>query len=144
MKKFFAVLLGLFALMCLFPVAASIGDLIDGDGKTSVGVLLGLLVFFGGLATGSGTLARYLWGKTATDPVKMESKILELAARHEGRLSVADVAVAYSMPIKDARACLEHLVVQGAADLLVADGGTMVFGVRGVVGQLEKANAERV
>ncbi len=144
MKKALAVFLGFVSLLSLFFVAASIGDLIGGDSDTSASVLSGILVFFSGLAAGSAALARLLWRKRTVDPVAMEAQLLELAARHAGRLSVADVSVAFSLPIKEARECLEHLVVQGAADILVADEGTMVFGVRGVVGQLEKAKAEMV
>ncbi len=144
-RKVLAVLSAFAAVCSSFFVMAAISDLITGgDGSTPVGVLMGLLVFFGGTMTGSGFLAKRLWSgapRVAFDPVAVEHALLSQAQAKGGRLTVAEVAIALKVPVSQAKAALDHLVTSGVADLLVSDSGEIVYRFAGLINDDEKHSA---
>lgn len=143
LRKILAVPLALVSLFGVVLVCAAIGDLVGGDGKTGPGMLVGLLVFFGGITAGTGWGALRLWRGGGFRPEAHEARVLQLARENGGRLSVADVSIGLSLPLKQAQLCLDHLAREGAAEHLVSDDGTVLYGIRSA-GLLDKASAERV
>ena len=71
----------------------------------------------------------------------MENAVLQLAARSGGRLTLAEAAIGLKVPLAEARAALNHLVTQGAADTNVADNGELVYVVGGLLSAADKASA---
>lgn len=137
MKKLLAVCSGLVALTSSFFVAAAIGDLLTGS-DTSTGVLVGMLVFFGGISAGAGYGAVRLWRTPRFDPVSAEPALLALAREQQGRITVAEAALTLKVPLARAKEALDHLVAHGAAQLLVSEGGELVYAVGGFLSAREK------
>ncbi len=121
MNKFLGLLGGLVCLFSLMFVAAAIGDLAGGDTETSTGVLVGLLVFFGGTAFLGGYLARkklFVSGDEAREALRgHEQTILELALAQGGRATVAGIAAKTDLTVAEAKAGLEALTRQGVAEV---------------------------
>jgi len=143
LRKLFSVGSAFVSLTSLLFVFAAINDLITGDTETSTGILLGLLVFFAAVTAGSGMASVRLWRKPALDLDALEPRLLQLAAANEGRLSVLDVSMALSLPLKDAQRCLDHLAASGVAEHFVTDDGAVLYGLRRA-SLLERREAERV
>ena len=141
MRKLFAVICGLLSPFSLLFVFAALDDIIGGDSETGTGILVGLLVFFGGITASLAYVARTLWRGGAGDPATMENAVLQLAARSGGRLTLAEAAIGLKVPLAEARAALNHLVTQGAADTNVADNGELVYVVGGLLSAADKASA---
>lgn len=145
MRKFLSVVCGFVALVSSFFVIAAIGDIADGaTGNASMGVLVGLLVFFATICAGAGTAAVRLWRGPRFDPRSLETRILQLAAGGGGRVTPAEVAVSLKVPIANARLALDALVTDGSAEMLVGDRGDMVYAVNGLLGASDKAAARGV
>lgn len=167
LRKLLGVLSGFLALGSAMFTAMAITDLLAGDSGTETGVLVGLLVFFGGLtaATGFGAL-RLLRDKAAAVSdagaandthaaplppaqgpaidIDLEARVLAHAARHAGRVTAAEVAVACGVPIDAAAAALDGLAVRGHADLQVSPDGAAVYVIAGFLSKEEKERAESV
>ncbi len=141
MRKLLAIVCGLMSLFSLLFVFAALDDIIAGDSGTSTGILIGLLVFFGGISASFAYGARSLWRGTSFDPATMEAPLLQLAAARGGRLTLAEAAIGLQVPILQARAALDHLVTQGAADTNVSESGELVFVVGGLLSAADKASA---
>lgn len=148
-------LLGVFgvivALLSAMFVAMAGADLVGhGDGKTPASVLIGLVVLFGGATLSGGYLAwRMFRGKRAeaapAPPMEMvEQRVLALASRVGGRVTVAEVTARCGLSLADSRAVLDRLLAQGAAELRVADDGTMVYAIVGLLTAEAKAKANDV
>lgn len=171
LRKLLGVLSGFLALGSAMFTAMAITDLIGGDSGTETGVLVGLLVFFGGLtaATGYGALRllrdkaaaaseRAAVGGAAADAVApplatapgpaididLESRVLAHAAKHAGRVTAAEIAVACGVPIDSAAAALDGLAVRGHADLQVSPDGAAVYVIAGFLSKEEKERAEAI
>lgn len=129
-----------------FFVMAAIGDLVAGDGKTSLGVLLGLLAFFGG--TGYGGLMLYRANRRvitldeATPELEREQRILSFAESRDGRVTVPEVAAHCHLSIGDTKAELQRMALQGVAELHLTDDGISVFTFPGFMSSTEKAAAK--
>lgn len=148
MRVLFGVLGVLIAIMSSFFVTAALVEIIGGgDGKTEMSVLVGLLVFFSGT-----TLAGcYLCWRMLRRPVAVvtsadaaalvERRVLALAARLGGRVTIAEAAARGGLTMTESRDALEHLASQGAAEILVADDGTIVYAIAGLLSPEAKAAA---
>jgi hypothetical protein len=124
-------------------------------------VLVGLVVFFGGLTAFSGIGAARLLRSgparatttTGAAPavvtvagidIALEARILELAAEHAGRVTATEVALGCGVSIDAAAAALDQLCVRGHADLAVTPDGAAVYVVKGFLSDHEKQQAEEL
>jgi hypothetical protein len=148
-----------------FFVAAALGDILaGGDGKTSMGVLVGLLVFFGGLFLVGAYLAwRMLLSPRARaasrsgaggpsgpsaapapappSDADRERQILRFAETEQGRVTVPEVATHCDMTLAEAKAALDRLVLQQAASIQVTRAGVLVYVFPGFLSDEDKASA---
>jgi hypothetical protein len=120
-----------------FFVLAFIGELIGGSEEP--GIVAGLAVFFAvvgylGYRFAMGQLA----GAAALSP---EQRVLELAQRMQGRLTLAEVVLHCKMPVPQAKEVMKTLVRQGLAELHLTDGGEEVYAFSGFIPE-EKASAK--
>jgi uncharacterized protein YneF (UPF0154 family) len=148
MRTFFGVLGVIIALFSSFFVATALVEIAGGgDGKTPVSVLVGIAVFFGGTLLAGGYLARRMFRRAvraappATDTEVAEKRVLALAAKLGGRTTVAEAAARCGLTVAESREVLERLVSQSVAELLVADDGTMVYAISGLLTPEAKAAA---
>jgi hypothetical protein len=77
----------------------------------------------------------------ATGTEVAEKRVLALAAKLGGRTTVAEAAARCGLTIDESREVLERLVSQSVAELLVADDGTMVYAISGLLTAEAKAAA---
>jgi hypothetical protein len=152
-----------------FFVAAALGDILSGgDGKTSMGVLVGLLVFFGGLFLVGAYLAWRMFlspraraaGRSGADgssgpatgspappcpappsDADRERQILRFAEAEKGRVTVPEVATHCDMTLAEAKAALDRLVLQQAASIQVTRAGVLVYVFPGFLSDEDKASA---
>jgi hypothetical protein len=115
-----------------------------GDGHTSRGVYAFIVVFFSAVAFGGLRLwqapsrvspQRVSLELTAFD---VEQRILAAAARSGGRVTVGEVALACRVPIARAKDTLDRMVLAGAAELLLTDGGDPVYRIAGLLAAAER------
>lgn len=128
MKTLLGVLGGFVLLFSLFVFVAAIGDL--ASGKEEPGLMIGLMVFFGGTAYGGYRLTRHGFAKSgapALAPGERDRRVLELASSAGGRLTVAEVALLPGFDVDSARATLDRLCQKDVAIHAVSDGGTLVY-----------------
>jgi hypothetical protein len=57
----------------------------------------------------------------------LESEILGLAMRHQGRLTAIEVATEFALSPEEAKATLDGLVTREVADLAMTDAGVLVY-----------------
>jgi hypothetical protein len=81
----------------------------------------------------------WLWGSRAR-----EAAILRLARHLEGRLSVADVALATGLTLQASEAALNQLVRKGYAELQVSPSGVLIYHCFPLANDRDKSRAERV
>lgn len=147
-----------------FFVAAALGDILSGgDGKTSMGVLVGLLVFFGGLMAVGAYLAWRMFrprgasvganggaggdqagsGRRTRPPTDADRdrQVLRFAETEKGRVTVPEVAAHCDMTIAEAKATLDRLVLQQAATIHVTQAGVLVYVFPGFLSDEDKARA---
>jgi hypothetical protein len=116
------------ALVSLFFVVAAFFDLVINRDPKEVGVLIGMIVLFGGLAAGGVFAAwKFMRGAPARPNVELENRILQLAEAKGCRLTVGMVALHCRVGIEESRAALEKMTLQGAATPLVEDDGGIVY-----------------
>ncbi|HWS85669.1 MAG TPA: hypothetical protein VN282_01640 [Pyrinomonadaceae bacterium] len=116
------------ALFCLFFVIAAIGDIVSGREQDKTGVLIGLIVIFGGLAaTGVFAAWKFMRRAPAQPNLDLENRILQLAAAKGCRLTVGMVALHCRASIEESREALERMALQGAASVQVEDDGGIVY-----------------
>jgi hypothetical protein len=133
-------------------VAMAIGDLIVGDPETKPPTLVGLIVLFGGAWFWGFHLARSSFGwqlpslrfwrhrRSAADK---EQTVLAYAASASGRVTVAEVAGQCQLTIEESKKILDRFAVNGAAEILVTEDGTMVYDFD-ILSPQEKARAQDV
>ena len=73
-----------------------------------------------------------------------EAAILRLARHLEGRLSVADVALATGLTLQASEAALNQLVRKGYAELQVSPSGVLIYHCFPLANDRDKSRAERV
>jgi hypothetical protein len=116
------------ALFSLFFVVAAFSDLVINRNPKEVGVLVGMIVLFGGLAAGGVFAAwKFMRGAPAQPNLDLENRILQLAEAKGCRLTVGMVALHCRASIGESREALERMVLQGAATPLVEDDGGIVY-----------------
>ncbi len=148
MRTFAGIIGVAIALFSSFLVATSLVEICGhGDGKTPVSVLVGIFVFFTGTTATGSYLAWRMFRRSgrATDAVsgsaRAEKRVLALAVKLGGRTTVPEAAARCGLTMDESREVLDRLVSQGAAELLVAPDGTMVYEVSGLLTPQAKAAA---
>lgn len=157
MRKLLAALSGFFSLGSAMFFTMFVIDLIGGGSDTAPGVLAGLVIFFGGLTASSGYAAWRMWttkgaaartGYAASRPagvdIALEARVLALAARENGRVTVAEVAVACAVTLAQAEAVLDGLAQRGHANMHVTDDGQRVYVVGGFLSDAQKQEAQDI
>jgi hypothetical protein len=156
MRKLFGVFGVILGLISAMFAAFAIGDLAGGDAmssahhRTPTSVLVGLLVFFGGACVACGYLAWRMFrspklaATASASPEVAEQRVLALAAKVGGRITVTEVTARCGLGLADSRAVLDRLVTQGVAELRVAQDGTMVYAILGLLSPEAKAAADDV
>lgn len=115
-------------LVSLFFVIAAISDLISNREPDKTGVVIGLLVFFGGLAAvGVFAAWRFMRSAPAQPNFDLENRILQLADAKGCRLTVGMVALHCRVSIEESRTALERLALQGAANVEVENDGGIIY-----------------
>ena len=115
-------------LFSLFFVVAAFFDLFIKRDGTDVGVLVGMLVVFGGFTIGGIFIAWNMFRSRPAPPnTDLENRILQLAEAKGCRLTVPMVALHCRVGIEESRAALERMVLQGAATPVVEDDGGIVY-----------------
>ncbi|MCA1618700.1 MAG: hypothetical protein LC795_05190 [Acidobacteria bacterium] len=116
------------ALFSLFFVVAAFSDLVINRDPKEVGVLVGMIVLFGGLAA-AGVFAawKFMRAAPARPNVDLENSILQLAEAKGCKLTVGMVALHCRLGVEESRAALERMVLQGAATPLVEDDGGIIY-----------------
>jgi hypothetical protein len=116
------------ALVSLFFVVAAFSDLVVKRDPKETGVLIGLIVLFGGLAA-AGIFAawKFMRSAPAQPNFDLENRILQLAAAKGCRLTVGLVALHCRASIEESRAALERMALQGAANVQVEDDGGIIY-----------------
>ena len=116
--------------------SAAIGDLISGGGDTEPGILVGLVIFFAGTALASGYLAKrkLLGSRSIIEDTahKHETIVLELALKHDGRLTIAQIAALTPLSVDDAKTALQQLSLQGVAELEFDAQGDIFYAFGGL------------
>jgi hypothetical protein len=116
------------ALVSLFFVVAAFFDLVINRNPKDVGVLVGMMVLFGGLAAGGVFAAwKFMRSAPAQPDFDLENRILQLAEAKGCRLTVGMVALHCRASIEESRAALERMALQGAASVQVEDDGGIVY-----------------
>jgi hypothetical protein len=143
----------------VFAVEAASG----GNGRTEPGVYAGLIVVFGGLTAAGLYLAWRMLGPrpsafgafrpgssggtgraarpAATPEADRERRVLRLAEKERGRVTVPEVAARCDMTVEEAKAILDRLVVHDVAEIHVTDGGVLVYVFPGFLSDRDKAQA---
>ncbi|HEX8293357.1 MAG TPA: hypothetical protein VF570_16475 [Pyrinomonadaceae bacterium] len=116
------------ALLSLFFVVAAFFDLVINRDPKEAGVLVGMIVLFGGLAA-AGVFAawKFMRGAPAQPDFDLENRILQLAEARGCRLTVGMVALNCRVSIEESREALERMALQGAANVEVEDDGGIVY-----------------
>jgi hypothetical protein len=116
------------ALVSLFFVVAAFFDLVINRDSKEVGVLVGMMVLFGGLAA-AGVFAawKFMRSAPAQPNFELENRILQLAEAKRCRLTVGMVALHCRASIEESREALEKMALQGAATVQVEDDGGIVY-----------------
>ena len=86
---------------------------------------LGLLTFKSFQAQSRGAIPRGM--------AQEQQRVLRLAAHKNGRLTVEEVAMECRVPVDQAKALLDALVLQGTANNWVTDSGGMVYVFQGLL-----------
>jgi len=146
------------ALFSAFFVAAFVVEsATGGDGKTSAGDYVGMIVVFGGMgaagaylawrmlrhkpAAGSGGQAGTAWPGPPTEGDR-ERQVLRFADSEHGRVTIPEVATHCDVTIAEAKAILDRLVLQHAATIQVTQSGVLVYVFPGFLSDDDKASAK--
>lgn len=129
LRKLAAVFCAFGALGNLLFAIVALSDILAGDPKeTGLGVLIGLMIFFGGLTLIFGYLS-YIWGFRQNPHIQkqQERQILSLARGHQGRLTTALLAAESDLDLQESQQQLEQFVTQGFARMEVDDQGNISY-----------------
>lgn len=154
---------GLLLAVAISEVAAG------GDPDTKPDVYAMLFVFFGGMTVAGAYLAWRMLrprpvasgvarpgagpGQTsgdgldqqgsppAADEAERERRVLRLAEREDGRVTIPEAAARCNMTIGEAKATLDRLVLHDVAEIQVSESGVLVYVFRGFLSDKDKASA---
>lgn len=76
-----------------------------------------------------------------TDDAERERRVLRLAEREDGRVTIPEAAARCNMTIEEAKATLDRLVLHDVAEIQVAESGVLVYVFRGFLSDKDKAGA---
>lgn len=76
--------------------------------------------------------------------VFLQDRMLELAQKHDGKLTVIETATALDIAVSDAQTLLENLCRIGMAQLQVSESGVMVYHITDIISKDEKDRSETV
>lgn len=158
MRKFLGGLYSTLALgSAMFFTMFAVDLVTGGNPDTTPSVLAGLVIFFGGLAISSGYGAwRMLTtkGARARAPdavappsgidIALEARVLALAAKSNGRVTIAEVAVACAVPLEQAEKALDELAQRGHANMHITDDGQRVYVLEGFLSDAQKQEAQDI
>ena len=80
-------------------------------------------------------------GAPPADGAERERRVLRLAEREHGLLTVQEVAAGCAMTVAEAKAELDRLVIAEIAEMRVSEGGVLVYRFPGFLSDEEKARA---
>ena len=92
-------------------------------GEESPGVMVALMIFFGGISWGSFKLTKTLFSEPKVEgfvePAELtdEQRILELAIASDGTLTIAEIAARTPLSVAEAKAGIEALTREGVASV---------------------------
>ena len=117
---------------------------------TALRTLVALLIVAGlPAAGGSWLLARHFGlgrgierRREALRRDTIEAEILQMASRHDGRLTAVEVAGELAIPTKTAEETLNELMAREMADIEVTDSGLLVYTFHDVRSLSEKQSAK--
>lgn len=140
LKFTFGVLVALFGLIMLGGSLAS-EEMENGLLSELVLVLLFAVL---PLALGIWYAVRVVRKSKARRQDELENEILQLAARHSGRLTASEVAMHTRLSVTEAQKLLEGYVKQKLVTLKISGSGTLVFEFNDLIPEEEKRAAARV
>jgi hypothetical protein len=108
-------------------------------------VITVLLPAAGGIALLSGRFSKRRQLAARREKLRaqtFESEILRLAAQRQGRLTAVEVMTEFAVPLEEANALLESLVVRELADIEVTDSGVVVYAFHDVRHLGDKSKAK--
>ena len=76
--------------------------------------------------------------------VYIQDRLLELAQKHNGKLTIVETATELDIAVSDAQTLLENLCRIGMAQLQVSESGTLVYHVTDIISKDEKDRSETV
>ena len=122
------------ALFSLMFVAMAIANLLGLQAyeSKSAGVDFALLILFSGTTLASFFLARWGFAKTAPPGQQLHKDeqirlILNLAQRHQGELSLLEVAAETQLSLEQSKTLLEELVTSQLAQMDIRQDGVMLY-----------------
>jgi hypothetical protein len=149
-------------------LAVTITEVVTGgDPDTKPDIYAGLFVFFGGMtlagvylawrmlrpqpttsgaarpgaAQASGDGADQPGSAPPADEAERERRVLRLAEREDGRVTIPEAAARCTMTIEEAKETLDRLVLHDVAEIQVAESGVLVYVFRGFLSDKDKASA---
>ena len=135
MKKVIGFSAGFLSLVSIVFLIAAFSDLVTGDTETDTGILIGLLVFFIGIALASGYVAYSKLGadrKQKLSPEERERTLLQLAKQNKGILTIAQVATESELTIKESKEQLESLSLAGVCEVGFDEEGAVMYTFKGL------------
>lgn len=118
------------ALFSLLVMAIGIAEMAaGGDGETSTGVYIFLLLFFAG-TTAIGAYLAWKGFRIRTPrrgQLEREQRILALAQVNEGRVTIAEVAALCGLSVDQSKAELDRMQRGGITDVQLSDTGVLIY-----------------
>jgi hypothetical protein len=117
------------------PFAVAIGMSLARASIVPFGTRLAGLVFFAGVTLTGLYIARRNFGRiqhNAMSEFEQEQALLGLARANGGRVTVAEVASGCKLTVADSKATLERLTLQGVAEVVVTDDGSVAYDFKGL------------
>lgn len=123
----------LLALVSAMFVVMAIGDLLGGNAyQTSPSVLWGILVFFCGTLFSGIWMAR--WGFAPLPAAHQRiprdeqiKEILRLAQKHQGELSLLQIAAGTQLSLEQSKVLVEELITQNLAQMCIREDGVILY-----------------
>jgi hypothetical protein len=127
--------LGVVLVLVGLPLAVAIGVSLAGSSTVPFATRVAGFVFFAGLTLTGAYLARRNLSRiqhAALSEFEQEQALLGLARANGGRVTLAEVASGCKLTVAESKATLERLTVQGVADVVVTDDGSVAYDFKGL------------